>query len=170
MTTTDLPAAVRAVLHDFRTCELTTLAKDGTPVTWPIEPLYLPEKGRFIMTTSIGLPQKAFNIRRNPRVSLFFSTPIASGLLDPPTVLVQGDAEASEQILTKYEGDPGELMRLTFARQPAEELLSRNVFTRYLFDWFYMRLVISVTPRRILWWDHGDQSQVPHAKEVNHGD
>ncbi len=168
MTTINLPAAVAAVLNEFRTCELTTLAKDGTPVTWPTEPLYLHEKGRFLMTTSIGVPQKAFNIRRNPRVSLFFSTPTASGLIDPPAVLVQGDAKVSEEIVTHFESEPEELMRVCFARQPAEELFSRNALMRHLMDWFYMRLLIYVTPRRILWWEHGDQNQAPQIVEVNH--
>ena len=39
------------------------------------------------MTTSIGLPQKAFNIRRNPQVSLSFSEPTGSGVAKPGAVL-----------------------------------------------------------------------------------
>jgi hypothetical protein len=168
MKTTDLPAAVAAVLREFRTCELATLAKDGTPVTWPTEPFYQPEKDRFIISTSIGLPQKAFNIRRNPRVSLFFSTPTGSGLLDPPAVLVQGDATVSDEIITTFDNELEEFGPIAFARQPAGQLYSSNALLRHLFDWYYMRLLIYVTPRRILWWDHGDQDQVPHTMEVSH--
>jgi hypothetical protein len=46
------------------------------------------------------LPQKAFNARRNPRVSLLFSNPIASGLASPPAVLIQGNAQVSEDVRT----------------------------------------------------------------------
>jgi hypothetical protein len=56
--------------HAFRTCEFITLAKDGTSVTWPTLPFFQPTTGRFLITISIGLPNKVSNIRRNPRVSL----------------------------------------------------------------------------------------------------
>ena len=51
-----------------------------------------------MLTTSIGLPNKAFNARRDGRISLLFSDQTASGLQDPPAVLVQGDAEVPEEI------------------------------------------------------------------------
>ncbi len=95
-----LPPEVGEVFRKFRTCEFSTLARDGAPITWPLVTLWRPEEGRFVLTTSIGLPQKAFNIRRNPRVSLLFSDPTASGLENPPAVLVQGDAEAPDEIRT----------------------------------------------------------------------
>ena len=31
-----LPLAVLEILRNYRTCELTTLSKDGAPVTWPL--------------------------------------------------------------------------------------------------------------------------------------
>lgn len=167
MTTLDIPPELETVFQEFRTGEFSTLAKDGTPITWPITSFYQPEKGHFLITTSIGLPQKAFNIRRNPRVSLLFSDPTASGLVDPPAVLVQGDAEVSDEINTWTE-ELNEFARVMFQRQPAGELYSSNPLLLYLFDWYYMRLFIYVTPRRILWWDHGDFSRVPHEMEVSH--
>jgi hypothetical protein len=109
----NLPPEVEAVFREFRTCEMSTLARDGTPITWPTLPFWRPEEGRFLITTSIGLPHKAFNVRRQP----------ASGF---------------------YSGNP---------------------ITRYLLDWYYMRLTIHVTPRRILWWPGGDFERSP--LEVN---
>ena len=85
-----IPAEVEAVFRAFRTCEFSTLAKDGTPITWPTLPFWEAENQRFIVTTSIGFPQKAYNVRRDGRVSLLFSEPKASGLERPPAVLVQG--------------------------------------------------------------------------------
>ena len=61
-----------------------------------------------------------------------------------------------------------ELARLVFRRQPAGELYSRNLFTRRLFDWYYIRLGIRVRPCRILWWDRGDFSCLPHEVEAAH--
>ena len=163
----DLPKEIEAVFREFRTCELSTLAKDGTPITWPTSPLYQPEKGHFLIATSIGLPQKAFNIRRNPRVSLLFSDSTGSGLADPPAVLVQGGAEAPEEIVTLDKRSEN-LARVVFSRQPAGEMYSSNALLRYLFDWYYMRLLIYVTPRCILWWDQADFARTPHEKEVNY--
>ena len=99
-----LPSEVEAVFRGFRTCELATVSKDGTPIAWPNVALYQPEQSRFLITTSIGLPQKAFNIRRNPRVAMLFSNPTGSGLATPPAVLVQGDAVAPDQIVTAVNG------------------------------------------------------------------
>ena len=93
-----LPPEVEDVFEQFRTCELSTLARDGTPITWPTLPFWRSDEKRFRITTSIGLAQKAFNVRRNPRVSGLFSDPTASGLENPPAVLVQGDAEAPDEI------------------------------------------------------------------------
>lgn len=83
-----LPPEVEGVFREFCTCEFSTLARDpdhlayGDPVT--------ARGAHFVLTISIGMPQKAFNIRCDPRVSLLFSDPTASGLRRPPAVLVQG--------------------------------------------------------------------------------
>jgi len=149
---------------------MTTLSKDGTPVTWPVEPYYQSEKGRFLIATSIGLAQKAHNIRRNPNISLLFSTPTGSGLVDPPAVLIQGEADAPDEIFTTFTGELAEFGHLACSRQPAAELYSSNPLMRYLFDWYYMRLVIYFTPRRILWWDQANFNLKPHEMEVCHVD
>jgi hypothetical protein len=167
MTTSEIPPELGEVFREFRTCELSTLARDGTPVTWPTNPLYQPDEGRFLIATSIGLPQKAFNIRRNSRVSLLFSDSTGSGLVNPPAVLVQGDAEAPDEIVTLDKRSQS-LARVVFSRQPAGEMYSSNALLRYLFDWYYMRLLIHVSPRRILWWDQGNFARTPHETEVNY--
>ena len=165
-----VPSEVEAVFHEFRTCELSTVAKNGTPLTWPTTALYEPEHDRFLITTSIGLPQKAFNIRRNPRVALLFSNPTGSGLSHPPAVLVQGDARVSEG----FEVSPikNEDLRKCWLHlmqfQPFSPVYNKDRFSHYLFDWYFMRLLIAVTPCRICWWERGDFTQVPHEVEVGH--
>ena len=120
-----------------------------------------------MITTSISLTQKVFNVRRNPRVSLFFSDPTASELKNPPAVLVQADAEAPDEITTSVEGFADELRRV-YKWQPASRVYSSNPLLRYFMDWYYMRLVIYATPRRILWWPGRDFSQVPFVMEPDH--
>jgi hypothetical protein len=160
-----LPPEVRAVVLAFRTCEFSTLSKDGTPITWPTLPFYDEAQGRFLVTTSIGLPQKVFNVRRNPRVALLFSDPTASGLDAPPAVLVQGDATAPDRVVTDLRGFE-DALRTVFERQPASAMYSSNPLMRALFDWYYMRLLIWVTPDRMSWWPRGDFSQAPQQLEV----
>ena len=159
-----LPPEVEGVFREFRTCELSTLARDGTPITWPTLPFWQPADGRFLITTSIGLAQKALNIRRTPRVSLLFSDPTACGLMRPPAVLVQGEAVAPDEVQTSVR-DSEALLRQVFSRQPAGRAYSGNPFSRWLFDWYYMRLLIWITPLRITWWPGGDFKAEPRRLE-----
>ncbi len=159
-----IPAEVEAVFRSFRTCEFSTLAKDGTPITWPTLPFWDAERQRFIVTTSIGFPQKAYNVRRDGRVSLLFSEPKASGLERPPAALVQGDATAPDEIITTFAGYE-DALRQTFERQPGGMIFSSNALIRHFSDWYYMRLLIYVTPRRILWWPDGDMTGEPRRVE-----
>src|SRR5262249_10258946 len=127
-----------------------TYARDGAPQTWPTLPFHQDSTGQFVVTSSVGLPQKAYNVRRDGRVSLLFSDPTASGLHRPPTVLVQGDAVCPETVTTDLTGlEDG--LALAFRRQPASAVYSSNGVMRFLMDWYYMRLTIFVTPRRILY-------------------
>jgi hypothetical protein len=161
-----LPREVEVVFEEFRTCELSTLARDGTPITWPTLPFWRSDEKRFLITTSIALAQKALNVRRNPRVSLLFSDPTASGLDAPPAVLVQGDAEAPEKIETSVAGFEEELRRV-YRRQPVSRMYGSNPLTRRFMDWYFMRLSIYVTPRRILWWSGGDFWREPYELDVH---
>jgi len=171
----DIPASITAVFTHFLTCEMTTIGKSGRPITWPLMPLYWGERSQFVLFTSIGLPQKAFNVRHNPRVSLLFSDPTGSGLTNPPTVLVQGDAAVSDQLIASFDGLEPELLELLktqaikmLMRQPAMKMYINNPLSRYLMDWYFMRLVITFTPRWIQWWENGDYSRTANVQEVNH--
>lgn len=163
----DVPPEVMEVFTEFRTCELTTLSKKGTPTTWPVVAFIKPpESAQFVFCTSIGLAQKAFNIRRNPNVSFLFSDPTGSELKDPPYVLVQGDAEAPKEIHTNLPGTKEQLVNLA-KRQPAGSMFCGNPLMRYLMDWYYMRIFIYVTPRRAYWWDHGDFTGEPSMMVIS---
>ena len=162
-----LPPEVQDVFEQFRTCELSTLARDGTPITWPTLPFWYSAEKRFTITASIGLAQKALNVRRNPRVSLLFSNPTASGLENPPAVMVQGDAEAPDEIETSVVGFEEEL-RKVYPRQPASRLYGNDPLTRRFMDWYFMRLMIHVTPRRILWWPGADFWREPFELRMDH--
>lgn len=154
-----IPHEIESVFTEFRTCEFSTIARDGTPITWPAATLYDPQKANFLLTTSIGLPAKVFNVRRNPRVSLLFSDPTASGLESPPAVLVQGNAEAGDEVvsvdgLERY-------WQILWKRQPMSRMYSLPI-ARHFSDYYYMRLLITVTAKRILVWPSGDFTGEPN--------
>jgi len=159
-----LPPAVEAVFHNFRTAEFSTIAKDGTPITWPVTVVYEPERGEFLTATSIGLPQKAYNIRRNPKVALLFSEPKASGLNEEPAVLVQGQGLVPEGVTTLAGIES--VWEKIYRFQPPAKVTSGTPLSRYLMDWYYMRLQIRITPKRICWWAASDFSNPP--QDVTH--
>lgn len=53
-----IPPLIEKTLRHFWTCEFTTLAKDGTPITWPVYPMYLARRGQILIASPIGYPQK----------------------------------------------------------------------------------------------------------------
>jgi hypothetical protein len=144
MTSPPSDPTVLAVVDRYRTCEFATLSRSGVPIAWPTSPLLRPD-GTLLITTSIALPQKAYNIRRDPRVALLFSEPTASGLEGAPQVLVQGTAVCHDEVVTDVSGNADYWRRL-MERQPISKTYSANPLTRRLFDWYYMRLLITVTP------------------------
>jgi hypothetical protein len=167
MSVLTLPAEVEAVLREFRACEFSTLARDGTPISWPTSAQYQAEQSRFFLTTSLGLSQKALNIRRNPRIAMLYSDPTGSGLVSPPAVLVQGEAVVPEEVVTSLKPIADYWIHTIMKRQPSSAMYSSNAVMRKLSDWYYMRLFIHVTPRSIWWWPAGDFGRSPHKIEVN---
>lgn len=154
-----LPSEVTAVLRNFLTAELTTVSRSGHPITWPVLPSLEEGSFRISIVTSIGLPQKALNIRRDPRVSLLYSDSTGSGLTGPPLVRVEGRATAPDVVLTSigqiedqaiagaFERDAIELLR----RQPAVGIYTSNSLVKKLMDWYFLRLLIVVKPTRVSW-------------------
>lgn len=133
---------VSAVISQYRTCEFATVGRSGTPIAWPTVTLYR-DDGTFVITTSIGLPQKAYNVRRNPKVALLFSDSTGSGLTGHPQVLVQGVATCPDTVATSPAGLE-EYWSRVFQRQPVGRLYGTTAAARWLMCWYYQRLVITV--------------------------
>ena len=164
----NVPDEVRSVLREYYTCEVTTVNSKGQPITWPSLPYYDEETGQILLTVSIAFPVKAFNVRRRPQISLFYSDPTGSRLEQAPAALVQGDATVSE-LLDFTSPQIRGLFRVTSRRQPDMRRFTSNRLMRRLFTWYlFQRLVITVQPRRILIWPHHDFSVEPTEIEVAH--
>jgi general stress protein 26 len=164
----ELPEPVRNVLHSFYTAEVSTVGKDGTPVTWPVSVQFRENKGTFFFTTSIGMPGKALNIRRDDRVSLSYSDPTGSGIANPPRVVVQGRATVSDAVQTSVNDIEDYWVETIMSRQPNSKIFSSNPVIRWYMDIYYMRLLVTVKPTRICWWPDGDYNQNMQSIEVVH--
>jgi Pyridoxamine 5''-phosphate oxidase. len=146
----DIPAALpqdqAAAVDAYFTCELATISKSGIPIAWPVVTLRR-EDGTFLITTSIGAPQKAFNIRREPKVGMLFSDPTGSGHTTLPEILIQGTAVCPDEIVTAVAELEPYWIKL-WRRQPPLALGGRSAL-RGLVDFYYMRLLITVTPEQV---------------------
>jgi hypothetical protein len=155
----NLPSEILETFREFRTAEMTTISRRGEPITWPVATSFDESTQRFIVTTSIGLPAKASNLRRNPRVGLLFSDATASGLRSPATVMAQGLAEVADDVIA-VEGLE-EYWKTLWVRQPVSKLYSLPVVRRFA-DYYYMRIVMTITPTRIVWCPGGDLGGKPN--------
>jgi hypothetical protein len=148
-TSTSVAAARLAELHDiassYLTCEFATVNRAGLPFAWPAVCEIAPDGSDIVLTTCIGFPRKAFNVRRDPRVALLFSDPTGTGRTDLPQVLVQGLAVCPDEIRTSPAGLES-YWRQLWRRQPSSLGYARNWLGRRLFAFYYYRLVITVTP------------------------
>jgi hypothetical protein len=155
-----------AIIKTYCTCEFTTVFRDGTPQTWPVSPLLLGD-GRFLLCTSIGFPQKVYNIRRNPKVSLLFSEPTGSGLPNPGAVLICGEAVAEDRVIADVTTLPelGELTRIVMQRQPASKFMS-SLVGRRVFPSYYWRLAIFVEPTKGFFWPTRDFTMPPQTLDL----
>ncbi|MEV6766007.1 pyridoxamine 5'-phosphate oxidase family protein [Streptomyces sp. NPDC051105] len=142
-----LDSAPLDVLDAYRTCEFVTLGRDGTPLAWPTAVWRRPD-GTLLLSTSLAFARKALNIRRDGRVALLFSDPTGSGLEEAPQIFVGGHAECPDEIMTGPQGAE-DYWRMLFERQPhSRSYLAAPM--RLVMDWYYLRLLITVTPRQVV--------------------
>jgi general stress protein 26 len=148
-----VPPWVRETFDSYLVCEFTTV-KSGKPVTVPLLPFYLPDSGKFVVTSSILFSKKAENVKKNPKVSLLFSNPEGSRA-GKHAVLVQGIAHADDSDL-----DHGWEKYLSYWRKK-EPYIDAYLAEREKFGWFWKRIVVQVEPKKILAWKNGDTSRAP---------
>jgi hypothetical protein len=168
-TATRIPAELLAALRAYRTAEFATIGRSGVPIAWPTSVLPADDGGSVLLGTAIGFPQKAFNVRRDPRTALLFSDPTGSGQQGLPQVLVQGTARCTDEIVTSPIGNERYWSRL-WELQPAGKVYDTNPATRWIMDWYYMRLMITVTPTGVLTRPALDSSEPLSAPTVARGE
>ena len=170
--TASLPDDVQAVFDRFITTELTTVTRDGQPITWPVTPYYRPGEPCIDVTTGDRATRRR-PTTRGPTRWWRCSSPTrpGAGLAEPPMVLVQGTAEVDDRDLeanrARYERESPRSSRRCAAWQPPDAL-------RRFMAWYYMRIYIHVRPERVYVWPRGDLAAEPtlydaHMEEVRSG-
>ena len=166
--TATLPEEVQEVFERFITTEYTTIDASGQPITWPVTPYYRQGAGAIDVTTALGLPKKADDAARNPRVAMLFSDPTGSGIDQPCAVLVQGAAKVDDRNLV---ANRDRYARESLAKLPATKRFHPPRAVRSLFDWYFTRIYVYVRPERVFVWEDCDFARAPqlygsHLEEV----
>jgi nitroimidazol reductase NimA-like FMN-containing flavoprotein (pyridoxamine 5'-phosphate oxidase superfamily) len=148
-----LPEPVERLLEVALVGELTVIGQHGRPVTHPLIPLYDGE--RIYLHSSTLFSKKLEHIKRNPRVALSLSDPVAlKGLTDRATI--QGTARVIED--DPHEQWVGLVLELWRRKEPViDDFLKERVALPLFFE----RAVIEITPERCLLWPGGDTSRPP---------
>ncbi len=152
-----LPAPVERLLDAALVGELTVVRADGRPVTYPLIPLY--DGGRLYMTSSTLFSRKLEHIRRNPRVCVSVTDPVATGGNSDRATVV-GEARVIDE-------DPhGGWERLLPIWERKEPAIVGFLKARVALPLFFERALIEITPRRTYYWPGGRTDRPPVVTEV----
>ena len=153
-----LPDAIEELLNAALVSELTVLGETGTPITYPLIPLYDGE--RIYMTSSVLFNKKLEHIKSNPKVSVTITDPIATDVEPFNRATIQGDARVVEDDLhSGWE----KILPLWVAKEP---IISELVKKRFAMPLFWERSVIEITPRRALLWRDGRTDRSPETFDL----
>jgi general stress protein 26 len=153
-----LPDPVERLLETGLAAELTVVRDGATPITHPVIPLY--RDGLIYLHSSTLFSKKLEHIKRNPKVSVSLSDPVAmKGLTDRATI--QGTARLIED-------DPHRqwerlVLDMWLEKEP---VIDSFLKARVGLPLFFERSVIEITPLRCLYWPGGDTAQPPSVHEA----
>ncbi|MEO8247602.1 MAG: pyridoxamine 5'-phosphate oxidase family protein [Chloroflexota bacterium] len=150
-----MPEGAERLLEAALVGELTVIGRDGRPISHPLIPLYDGE--RIYLHSSTLFSKKLEHIKRNPRVSLSLSDPIAmKGVEGRATI--QGTARiVGDDPHTDWERL---ILDLWKAKEPS---INDFLKARVALPLFFERAVIEITPERCLLWPDGDTRQPPQV-------
>ncbi len=153
-----LPTEVTDVFRNFVTTEYVTVDAQGQPIAWPVTP-YMGES-TLDVTTGIGYPKKADDAARHPSIAMLYSDPTGSGMESPPQVLVQGTAQVDEADLG---ANRERYRRESAVKLPAAQAKMPPKFVEGLLAWYFDRIYVKLTPRRVIVWPGGDATKPPEV-------
>jgi Pyridoxamine 5'-phosphate oxidase len=148
-----LPDPVERLLDVALVGELTVIGRNGRPITHPLIPLY--HDGKIYLHSSTLFSKKLEHIKRDPRVSLAITDPVATRG-NPDRATIQGRARLIED-------DPHtdwERLILGLWRRK-EPLIDDFLKVRVALPLFFERAVIEIKPERCLYWADGLTDRAP---------
>jgi general stress protein 26 len=152
-----VPERVERLLEVALVGELTVVNQAGRPITYPLIPLYDGE--RIYLTSSVLFSRKLEHIKRDGRVALSLTDPIAlGGRTDRATI--QGDARVIED---DPHGGWERLLPIWAKKEPA---IVAFLKARVALPLFFERSLIEITPRRAFYWPAGRADEAPVVTEL----
>lgn len=153
-----LPEPIVELLNAALVGELTVLDAHGAPVTYPLIPLYDGEK--IYMTSSVLFSKKLDHIKRDPRVAVTISDPIAAPVEPFRRATIQGLGRIVEDDLhSGWES----VLPLWTAKEP---IIKDLVKKRFAMPLFWERSVIEIVPTRAFLWATGETDRAPEVFEL----
>lgn len=145
-----LPEEVVATIERSVVAEFATVTAAGVPIDTPVYCFPSDDLATLDVATGLSYPAKAERARRNPKVGM-----LLSGGQDGHVVLVRGRAAVRDNDLqgnaTRYLSESG-YDAISFGLPWSE---ARKAV------WYWTRMIIEVTPERVMWWDSADSMDEP---------
>jgi len=148
-----LPEPVEHLLEVALVGELTVVGPRGRPITHPLIPLYDGE--RIYLHSSTLFSRKLEHIKRNPRVALSLSDPVAMKG-NPDRATIQGTARVIDD--DPHAGWERLVLDLWRRKEPVIDAFLK---ARVALPLFFERAVIEIDPERCLYWADGDTGRAP---------
>ena len=151
-----LPDHVRAVVERGTFADFATVSAAGVPIDTPTYYFPSDDLATLDIATGLAYPAKAERARRNPKVGM-----LVEGGPGQPVVSVRGRAAVRDSDFSAN----------------ARRYLSETGFDRIAFGlgwdvarqavWYWTRLIVEVTPERILWWESPEACEgAPNVLQV----
>jgi hypothetical protein len=152
-----LPPEIERLLDVALVAELTVVAAmSGRPITYPLIPLY--DGQHVLMSSAVLFSRKLRHLKENPRVAVSLSDPVGVPAEPFARATILGDARVldTEDPHSSWE----RLLPLWRAKEPAIDKLVKQRFGLPL---FFERVVIEISPVRVLYWPGGDTARAPQV-------
>jgi hypothetical protein len=146
MTVADaLPPRIVEFLRGSLRGSFATVSRQGVPIDTPM--IYFPEDDLSAINVGTGLayPAKAERARRNPKVGL-----LPEGGRNDPVVLICGRAAVRDADIQR--STDRYLSETAFMRTGLEPWPNAKLAV-----WYWARMIVSIAPVRIMWWDSPSQ-------------